>query len=228
MKQWLRLTLVTVTIGGGFTGVALTLQALLSAKEQSPFGYVLILVFLALFAFVTVSGVMFVHDPNQTSLLIASLALQIPWVSSPICAYKFAAGFQLCGALMGGRFSGGIRLGSDFQINLFQRLPWGIGVNFFALALLILLLRATRTPDNPVPPTPDAGGGPVVDRLPDENDALANQSSASLAGYRRCLVGFRLHGLAIRSRAPDATQLHASGLRSPSPGGEGRGEGGRF
>ena len=147
MKPWLRLTLVTVTIGGGFTGIAITLQSLLSAQGQPTINYALISGFLALFAFVTVSGVVFVHDPNRIRLLILALALQIPWVSSPLIAYKFAAGFQVCAALIGGQFAGGFRLGSDFQINLFQRLPWGLGINFFALSLLVLLVRTTRTPN---------------------------------------------------------------------------------
>jgi hypothetical protein len=153
MKQWLRLTLVTMTIGGGFTGVAISLQALFSPQQQSLSGCILLLIFMALFAFVTASGVVFVHNPNRTTLLAVSLALQVPWVSSPIIAYKFAAGFQICGALIGGRPYGGLQLGSDFQINFLQPLPWGIGINFFALALLILLVQATRTPATPRVPT---------------------------------------------------------------------------
>src|SRR6516225_2116906 len=100
MKTWLRLTLVTVTVGGGFTGVAITLQALLSPQQQ-PLAYILLLAFLALFAFVTASGLIFVHNPQRTALLVPAIALQIPWVSSPLIAYKFAAGFQVGAALFG-------------------------------------------------------------------------------------------------------------------------------
>ena len=147
MKPWLRLTLITVTVGGGFTGVAITLQSLLAKQSQPPAYYVLMLAFLALFAFVTVSGLVFVHNPQRTGLLTVSLALQIPWGSSPIIAYKLAAGFQVCVALIDGRLAGGFRLGSDFQINFFQQLPWGAGINLFALLLLVLLLRATQMPN---------------------------------------------------------------------------------
>jgi hypothetical protein len=146
MKSWLRLTLITVTVGGGFTGVAITLQALFARQTQAPVYYALMLAFLALFAFVTASGLAFVHNPERTGPLIVALALQIPWVSSPIIAYRLAAGFQISIALIGGHFAGGFRLGSDFQINLFQQLPWGAGVNLFALALLVLLLRTTPMP----------------------------------------------------------------------------------
>jgi hypothetical protein len=153
MEPWLRLTLVTVTVGGGFTGVTITLQSLLARQSQSPANYALMIPFLALFIFVTVSGLVLVHNPQRTRLMIVSLALQIPWVSSPIIAYKLTAGFQVCVALIDGRFAGGFRLGSDFQINFFQQLPWGAGVNLFALALLVLLLRATQTPIRAPQPT---------------------------------------------------------------------------
>ena len=146
MKPWLRLTLITVTVGGGFTGIAITLQSLLAAQNQPPVNYVLMLGFMALFGFVTTSGLVFVQDPKRIDLLIVALAIQVPWVSSPLIAYKFAAGFQVCIALFGGHFYGGFRLGSDYQINFFQHLPWGAGINLFAVALLVLVVRATQTP----------------------------------------------------------------------------------
>jgi hypothetical protein len=158
MKPWLRLTLITVTVGGGFTGVAITLQSLVARQSQPPAYYALILAFSALFAFVTVSGLVFVQNPKRTGLMMISLALQIPWVSSPIIAYKLAAGFQICVGFFGGRLAGGFRLGSDFQINFFQQLPWGSGINLFALLLLVLLLQATRMSKNALQPTADAPG----------------------------------------------------------------------
>jgi hypothetical protein len=163
MKPWLRLTLITVTIGGGFTGVAVTLQAILARQSQPPAYYVLMLGFLALFAFVTVSGLVFVHNPERTDLMILSLALQVPWISSPIIAYKLAAGFQICVALIGGHWAGGFRLGSDFQINLFQQVRWGVGINLFALMLLVLLLGERKQPNSRLPPTtapPDLSTAP--------------------------------------------------------------------
>ena len=147
MQPWLRLTLITMTVGGGFTGVAITLQSILNAHNQPPIQCLLIMGFLGLFAFVTVSGLLFVQNPQRIGPMIVALALQIPWVSSPLIAYKFAAGFQVCAARIGGRFFGGVSLGSDFQIAFFQKLPWGGGINFFAMALLILLAGSVRTPN---------------------------------------------------------------------------------
>ncbi len=144
MTPWLRLTLITVTVGGGFTGVAVTSQLLFGGQAGSPANYLLILGFLALFAFVTISGLVFVHDPERTGLMIAALVLQVPWVSSPIVAYKLAAGFQLSVAFIGSNVTAGFRLGSDFQIGINQQHPWGVGLNLFALLLIALLLRAKQ------------------------------------------------------------------------------------
>jgi hypothetical protein len=79
MKPWLRLTLITATVGGGFTGIAVTVQALLNPQNQSPL--LLMGFFLALFTYVTVSGLIFVQNPERKRPLIAALAIQIPWIS---------------------------------------------------------------------------------------------------------------------------------------------------
>ena len=143
MKTWLRLTLITMTVGGGFTGVAVALQMLLSHQIGQTASLLVFIGFLALFAFVVVSGLIYVQNPDRARPLAVALALQIPWVSSPYLTYKFAAGFQVSVAVISGRFIGGFRLGSDFQFYLLQPLPWGVGINFFALAMLILLLRSS-------------------------------------------------------------------------------------
>lgn len=144
MKPWLRLILVTATVGGGFAGVAVTIQLLFGGQGGSPASYVLLTGFFALFAFVTVSGLVFVHNPENTGLMTVALALQVPWVSSPIFAYKLDAGFQLTVAFIGGNLTAALRLGSGFQVGIFQQHPWGAGLNLFALVLLALLLRAKQ------------------------------------------------------------------------------------
>ncbi len=145
MNPWLRLALITMSVGGGFTGVAVILQSLLSPHSEPVAYHVLMIGFLTLYVFVTISGLVFVQNPKRTGPLIVALALQIPWISSPIIAYKFVAGFQVSAAFIGSEFNGGFRLGSDFQINVFQQLPWGVGINIFALAMLILLARSVGT-----------------------------------------------------------------------------------
>lgn len=145
MKTWLRLTIITMTVGGGFTGFALTLPFLLKPQSHQLFSSIFIACFLALYAFVTASGLLFVLNPQRTLPLFISLGFQIPWISSPLIAYRFTAGLHITVGFVGGDFNGGFRLGSDWQFNLFQKSPWGLGVNLFAVTILALLARAVLT-----------------------------------------------------------------------------------
>ena len=142
MKAWLRLTLITMMVGGGFTGLVVTLQALIRSQDQPPAYFVLMGAFLALYAFVTVSGLLFVENPKKTGPLLLAIALQIPWISSPFITYRFAAGAQVSLGFIGGKVVGGVRLGSDWEFYFLSRIHWGLGVNLFAVLILILLLRS--------------------------------------------------------------------------------------
>lgn len=157
MKTWLRLTLVTMTVGGGFTGVVLTLQALqssIASQDQTRLNLLLMVVFLVLNACVTVSGLLFVHDSHRTHPLIAALAIQVPWISSSLIAYRFAAGLELVLSVNGPAKSedsaihigGAYFLGNSWSFSLLEEHPFGLGVNLFALVMLILLLRSVRMP----------------------------------------------------------------------------------
>jgi hypothetical protein len=95
MKTWLRLVLITMTVGGGFAGVLITGQLLFNSGSQGLAYSVIMAVFLALYAFVTASGLLFVYNPRRIHPLFAALAIQIPWISSPLLVYKVAAGFHL-------------------------------------------------------------------------------------------------------------------------------------
>ncbi len=146
MKPWLRLTLITLTVGGGFTGFSVTMQQLFKPQSQQPVYFALLVGFLALYAFVTASGLLFVQNPRQTGPLFIAIAMQVPWVSSPLFTYRFTSGFHVTIGVVGGSLGGGFNLGSDWQCNVFQKLPWGIGVNLFALVIMILLALTWRSP----------------------------------------------------------------------------------
>ncbi|QOV91757.1 hypothetical protein [Humisphaera borealis] len=136
MSTWLRLTLITMTVGGGFTGVALTAQFLFSPQITGPAVLAICIVFLLLHGFVLASGLLFLHNPEILKPMVVALAIQIPYVSSPLVTYRFG-----CGLLGGfgiaetGPF-GWLRLGSDWQFYLFQPLRWGFGINLVAVGML--------------------------------------------------------------------------------------------
>ena len=95
MKTWLRLTLITMTVGGGFAGVLLTLSSLFNSQSRGVTYLIFVVGFLAMFLFVMASGLLFVHDPRRVRPLLAALTMQTPWISTPLLVYKFAAEFHL-------------------------------------------------------------------------------------------------------------------------------------
>jgi hypothetical protein len=66
----------------------------------------------------------------------------VPWVSSPVLAYRFSSGLYVTVGLLANHFTIGARVGSDFRLNCFQGTPWGFGINLFALAVLLFLVHA--------------------------------------------------------------------------------------
>jgi hypothetical protein len=153
MKTWFRWILLALTIGGGFTGLVVTVQAMFQSEGASFFQFLLFGGFAALYLFTVVSGLLFADNPKCTIPLMIVLILQIPWISSPILTYTFCAGFRITAGLVSGRFAASWRFGSDWQVFILQGQPWGAGINLFAALVLVLLLRFTRTPDAVPGPT---------------------------------------------------------------------------
>jgi hypothetical protein len=144
MKNWVRLSVIVMTVGGGFMGFCETLEYLLRIQSSRFAPYGLALVFLGLYAFVLYSGLLFVHDPRRTKPALIAFALQVPWVSSPFLAYEFSAGAEATAGWLGPA-RGVYSLGSQWHCNLFQKVPYGIGVNLFAVLMIGLLVWCMRS-----------------------------------------------------------------------------------
>jgi hypothetical protein len=149
MKPWLRATLILLSIGGGFAGVSLSIPLFANAN----FGIALIIfVFILMYAFVAATGLLFALDERKTKPLCIALALQLPFLSSPLLIYKFGAGF-LATLFMGGPSPAdniGFRVGWEWYFGAFWRFgllenaPWTVGINIVPLVMLILLRRAVH------------------------------------------------------------------------------------
>jgi len=144
MSTWLRLTLITLMVGGGFTGAADTSLALFSPQVEGPALVVICGTFVLLYLFVLITGLLLAHDRQRIMPLVVALALQIPVISSPIIAFRFGAGLVLPVGLGESGFFWWIRFGADWQFNLLQRLPWGVGINLVPIALLAALVWSGR------------------------------------------------------------------------------------
>lgn len=141
MNAPLRLTLVTMSVGGGFLGTALVLQLLLGPEAQLLTAIQLMLLFL----FVTVSGLIFVQWPDRSKPLVVALALQIPLVSSPFFTYRLWVGNGFTVGVVDGHFYWHVVwIGSRGEVGWFGNFPWGVGINLVALVLFLLLLIARK------------------------------------------------------------------------------------
>jgi hypothetical protein len=162
MKTWLRLLLVALTVGGGFTGLTYTLNAFGGFEKYGLAAELVGLAFMALYAFVIVAGLLFVHDLHCTRPLLVAIALQIPWVSLPVFEYHFAAGLyaavtlgppQLAGQFVTYGLTGDLGANWKFRFASVLEGPWSLGINLFALFIYVLLrlsLRKTSRPREPV------------------------------------------------------------------------------
>ena len=149
MKAWLRLTLVVVSVGGGFVGVVSAANLFFSLDGHPPLYVAMVVFIFILYTFVIGSGLVFVYDPRRTRLLQIALLLQTPWISSPILLYNFGCAlFSVVRAEAPGAGHIGLhfwwiaQLGSIANISLSQQNAWSLGVNLFA-GLLFILLRAS-------------------------------------------------------------------------------------
>jgi len=141
MKPWLRWALIITQVGGGFAGIVITLDYLYNSENTPPPVIVISMGFVALYTFVTIAGVLFAQDGRRTWLLRGALWLQIPWISSPIIAWRFTAGLSIAVTLIDSEIGVAYWLGSIWQFDLFGDVPTGIGINLFAVLMLYLLGR---------------------------------------------------------------------------------------
>ena len=144
MSTWLRLTLVTMTVGGGFTGVVVGSEAPFTPAAKTPAFVVFAVVTFLLYLFVLIAGLLFVYDARRTTPLVVALGLQIPVISSPLVAYRFGAGLYAAVGYATTGFFLRIRFGADFQLFLLRPLPAGLGVNLTAVVLLAALSWSMR------------------------------------------------------------------------------------
>jgi FtsH-binding integral membrane protein len=161
MKPWLRRLHIILTIGGSFTGAVLTLQGFFTTKEANPLLYAMYVCFIGLYVYGIIAGLRFAEKEEDKKSLIVFYWLQVPWISSPIIGYRFTSGFHISGAFIGDKMSGFFRLGSDWQFNLFQAIPWGVGLNIFALVMVLLLMKKKEPIQPPQTTTGSSAPGRV-------------------------------------------------------------------
>ena len=175
MKPWLRLVLVVTTVGGGFVATV-AIIGVIQSRPKGLLAWLPIILFLALDVFVMASGLIFVQDPRKTRPLAVALGLQIPRISSYLLVYVFSTGLQLAfdvaaGATDSGgpavRFKFAAHLGATMTFDILHQHPVSLGINLWAVAMLILLWRSARITAAVPQMTTSACAEPAIHQTPD-------------------------------------------------------------
>jgi hypothetical protein len=151
MSVWFRRLLLILTIGGGFLGLAVTLQFLPSASKVIT--YFMLFAFIGLYAYGIFVGLTLSEGPVPIKHLRFYFALQIPFISSPLIVYGFCSGLQATVAILQSGPAWGWRLGSQWQFALFSSAPWGCGVNLIALIMVFVLYSPVIHARDEISPT---------------------------------------------------------------------------
>jgi hypothetical protein len=148
MHPSLRYFLIVVSVGGGFAGFSDALQKIILSWSDAPTSsFVLLAIMACLFAFVTYSGVAFIDDPQRLRPLLASFLIQTPVFFSPLISFKFGVGLPIyVYVVIVTRYVGtGGRVGFDFTLSFLKPDRFTLGLNLFALAIVIwLVLHAVK------------------------------------------------------------------------------------
>jgi hypothetical protein len=144
MNIWTKRLLILVSVGGGYCG-AVFMFLLFPQVRGNVAGYFLIAAMIATFAFGVFAGLRFIEgEAKGLKLLRWFFAIQVPILSSPIFAYQLSSGFGVNLSWIGERLSAFFRFGSEMGVWILQDRPWGLGVNAFALIMLVWTHRLIR------------------------------------------------------------------------------------
>jgi len=137
MNVWFCRLLLILTIGGGFLGVAITTQFFPQANKVII--YIMLLAFVGLYGYGIFVGLKLSEGSVPLRHLRLYFGLQIPFISSRVIAYRFCSGLQTTISIIQPGLRWDCRFGSEWQFSILSSAPWGVGINFVALAIVCLL-----------------------------------------------------------------------------------------
>lgn len=152
MKPWVRRLLAAALLVGGCVGIGIMLANSATLLGQGGIVVVLAVGWVALFGAAVVAGIMLWRDaPGAHGFALGLYVLQVPvLVSSPLYWTWFTGiqvAVQLAGAGRDLNLTLNFNFGASGQFFLGSSVPVAsFGVNLFALASVVVLLRALRRP----------------------------------------------------------------------------------
>ena len=146
MHQWLQRLHVITTVGGGFTGLAVSLATLLNSWPQlKVLAVLLILGFCALCIWAIFVGLRLSEGAEVDRELRIFYLLQIPHITTPVLSFHAGFGLMLyVGVLPNGR-NIQAQLGADWNAGVLHNEGWFFAINLIPMLLLWLLRRSNKS-----------------------------------------------------------------------------------
>ena len=143
MQKLLRYLLLSLTIGGGYLGVAATTDVLMTSGQSYPLLPWVLSAFFAFYGCAILTGLRLADRIAQPVLLPLVFLIQVPWVSSSLVTFSVTSGLHFT-VFYSDRFSLLYAFGSEWTFSMGDRAPTGFGINFFALAMALVALALRR------------------------------------------------------------------------------------
>jgi len=142
MNRWIRRLLIVLEIGGGFTGLSMTVVPLTRGVNMPAHAVLGFGVFACVFFFGIVSGLMLV-DRSEMGLILSAVyqVVQIPIVSSSWVTYRLFSGVQIAIQWSSGKSAVSLDCGARSFFAWMHGESLQIGGNVLALGLFLYLLR---------------------------------------------------------------------------------------
>jgi hypothetical protein len=144
MNTWTRRAHLLLTLGGGFTGAAITSVALLNAPLSIE-NVAVLSIALAFYIFGVVLGIRIAEGGSSRTALLSFYGPQIPLLSSQLVVYRLGSGAHLDFGILAKQFYWHAQIGCDFEFRLMTSAPFGVGINILAVTMCVL---AWRMPSN--------------------------------------------------------------------------------
>jgi hypothetical protein len=146
MQHWIQRFHIVSTIGGGFTGLAVSLATLIGNWSQLKLlAVLLVLGFCLLCVWAIRVGLRLAEGADVNRELRFFYLLQIPHLTSPVLSFHAGFGVMLyLGVLPGGQ-NISAQVGADWNIGILTDNSWFIGLNIIPMLALRLLRRGAQT-----------------------------------------------------------------------------------
>jgi hypothetical protein len=146
MTTWIRRFHLATTIGGGFTGLAIGLAALLNNWPQLKVLAILLVLAYCLLCVWSISvGFRLAEESDVSPELRFFYLVQIPYFTTPALSFHAGFGFMLyIGTLTTGR-NVQVQLGADWNTALFHGDGWLFAVNVVPIIVLWIMRRSNKS-----------------------------------------------------------------------------------